>query len=61
MNEYEVTIVENGQPRSLTLMAASAAQAREQAEDDTDGEVTAVRFVHAASFSCAIRDGHGSR
>lgn len=61
MNEYQVTIVEDGQQRCLTLTAASAALAREQAENDHDGEVTAVRFVRALSFSCAIRDGGGSR
>ena len=61
MNEYEVTVVENGQQRQLTLMAVSAAQARELAEDDSDGEVTAVRFKRAASFSCAVRDGRGPR
>jgi hypothetical protein len=61
MNEYEVTVIENGQQRKLTLMAASATQARDLAEDGTDGEVTAVRFVRAASFSCTIRDGRPSR
>ncbi len=61
MNEYEVTIVEHGQQRSLTVMAASAAAAREQVEDECDGDVTAVRFLRAASFSCAIRDGRGTR
>ena len=61
MNEYAVTIVEDGQQRHLTVMAPSAAQARELAENGTEGEVTAVRFVRAASFSCAIRDGRGSR
>ncbi len=61
MNEYEVTVVENGHQRKFMLLAASAAQARERAEDDTEGEVTAVRFVHAASFSCTVRDGRGAR
>lgn len=61
MNEYEVTVVENGQQRQLTLMAVSAAQARELAEDNSDGEVTAVRFRRAASFGCAVRDGRGPR
>ena len=61
MNEYEVTVVEKGQQRKLTLMAASALQARDLAEDSTDGEVTAVRFVRAASFSCTVRDGRGPR
>ncbi|MBK8958249.1 MAG: hypothetical protein IPM80_07395 [Proteobacteria bacterium] len=57
MNEYEVTIVENGQPRRETVMAASATAARDEVEERSDGEVTAVRFVRAVGFSCAIRDG----
>ena len=61
MNEYEVTIVEHGQQRRATVMAASANAARAQVEDECDGEVIAVRFVRAASFSCAIRDGRGGR
>ena len=61
MNEYEVTIVEHGQQRRATVMAASANAARDQVEDECDGEVTAVRFVRAASFSCAIRDGRRER
>jgi hypothetical protein len=61
MNEYQVTIIENRQQRCLTVLAASAALAREQVEDDSDGEVTEVRFVRALSFSCAIRDGSGAR
>ena len=61
MNEYEVTVVENGQQRHLTLLAISAAQARDLAEDNCDGEVTKVQFKRAASFSCAVRDGRGPR
>ena len=61
VNEYQVTIVEHGEQRQETVMAASASAAREQVEDQCDGEVIAVRFVRAASFSCAIRDGRGIR
>ena len=61
MNEYEVTVVESGQQRTITLMAVSAIQARELAEDDSDGEVTTVRFKRATSFSCAVRDGRRPR
>ena len=61
MNEYEVTIVEAGQQRRETVMAASANAARDDVEERCDGEVTAVRFVRAAGFSCAIRDGRGGR
>jgi hypothetical protein len=57
VNEYEVTVVEHGQERRVTVMANSASGARNEVEDQCDGEVTAVRFVRAASFSCAIRDG----
>ena len=57
LNEYQVTVVAQGEQRVLVVMAASAAAARDQVEDECDGEVTAVRFVRAASFSCAIRDG----
>ena len=36
---------------------ASANAARDEVEERCDGEVMAVRFVRAAGFSCAIRDG----
>jgi len=61
VNEYEVTIVEGDQQRRETVMAASVNAARDEVEERCDGEVTAVRFVRAASFSCAIRDGRGGR
>ncbi len=61
MNEYEVTILEHGVERRAIVMAASASAARDQVEAECDGEVTAVRFVRAAGFSCAIRDGKGGR
>ena len=57
MNEYEVTIVEDGKQRHATVMAASASAARDDVEARCDGEVTAVRFVRAAGFSCKVRDG----
>lgn len=57
MNEYRVTVIENGEPRSLMLQAPSAAAARDLAEEQSQGEVQEVRFLRAASFSCAIRDG----
>ena len=61
MNEYEVTIVEHGQQRRATVMAASANAARDQVEEQCDGDVIAVRFIRAAGFSCTIRDGRGAR
>ena len=61
VNEYQVTVVEHGEERQHTVMAASASAARDQVEDECNGEVTVVRFVRAASFSCAIRDGRGIR
>ena len=61
MNEYQVTIVAHGEQRQETVMAASASAARDQVEDECDGEVTVVRFMRATSFSCAIRDGKGIR
>ena len=61
MHEYRVTVEENGAQRELTLFAATAAAAREQAEALTTGEVSAVRFVRAAGVSCAIRDGRPRR
>lgn len=61
MHEYEVTIVEHGEPRHATVMAASASAARDQVEEQCEGEVIAVRFVRAVGFSCTIRDGRGAR
>lgn len=59
MNEYAVTISDEAGQRTLTLVAATAAQARAQAEEVAD--VVTVRFLRAISFSCAIRDGAARR
>ena len=59
MNEYAVTVAAQGVATVLTVMAETAALAREQAEVEAD--VIAVRFVRAISFSCTIRDGASKR
>ena len=61
MNEYEVTIVVDGERRRVQVFAATAAAARRRAEDDHDAEVETLRFVRAAGVSCTIRDGRGRR
>ena len=61
MNEYEVTIIEDGRQRRETVMAASANAARDAIEERCDGDVTAVRFLRAVGFSCAVRDGRSGR
>ncbi len=57
MNEYEVTLRTADGERVLTIIAATAALARDEAEEAHDDEVTTVRFVRALSFSCRTRDG----
>ncbi len=62
MNEYLVTLADDGDGRrEVTLLAESAAAAREAAEETTDDEVVAVRFVRAVTFSCRTRDGRPVR
>ncbi|MFT4581474.1 MAG: hypothetical protein ACI915_004637 [Gammaproteobacteria bacterium] len=55
MNEYEVTIIEDGIERMLTVEAQTAARARDQGEDLSGEEVVKVRFVRAIGFSCRTR------
>jgi hypothetical protein len=55
MHEYQVTIVENGEQRCLTVEAATAAQARAAVEDSTDAEILAIKFTRALGFSCRQR------
>ncbi|MDA0823088.1 MAG: hypothetical protein O3C28_11785 [Proteobacteria bacterium] len=55
MNEYEITISEEGIERTLIVEAETAAQARDLAEDLSGEEVVKVRFVRAISFSCRTR------
>lgn len=57
MNEYEVTVSSEGRMRKLTVEAETAVQARDRAEDDTEADVTQVRFVRALTFSCRTRGG----
>jgi hypothetical protein len=61
VNEYVVTLVDGSGQRELALLAATAAAAREAAEELHDAEVVAVRFVRALSASCRIRDGRPAR
>lgn len=61
MNEYRVTVLADGEQRELLVFAATAAAARDQVEDDTGGEVLAVRFLRATGVSCAVRDGRNRR
>lgn len=61
MHEYEVTVVERGVRRLLSVRAASAAAARAEVEACCDGEVIAIRFLRSSHFSCAIRDGRSGR
>ena len=62
MNEYVVTLTgDDDERREVTLLAETAAEARDVAEEMTDGEVLAVRFVRAVTFSCRTRDGRSVR
>lgn len=62
MNEYAVTLADdNGTCREITLLAETAAAARDAAEETADDEVIAVRFVRAVTFSCRTRDGRSVR
>lgn len=55
MNEYEVTVSNEGRERKLTLEAETAAEARDRAEDETEADVIQVRFIRALTFSCRMR------
>lgn len=62
MNEYVVTLAgDDDERREVTLLAETAAEARDAAEEMADGEVLAVRFVRAVTFSCRTRDGRSVR
>jgi hypothetical protein len=43
--------------RVVTVAAATAAAARDQAEDLSDAEIIDVRLLRVLSFSCRVRDG----
>lgn len=62
MNEYAITLADyHGTRREMTLLAETAAAARDAAEETADDEVVAVRFVRAVTFSCRTRDGRAGR
>jgi len=62
VNEYAVTLADDhGERREITLLAETAAGARDAAEEAVDDEVIAVRFVRAVTFSCRTRDGRAAR
>ena len=57
MNDYAVTLRDANGERVVTLAAATAAAAHEQAEDEFDAEIVAIRLLRVLSFSCRVRDG----
>jgi hypothetical protein len=57
VNEYAVTVRDQTGERSVTVAAATAAQARAQVEAEPAVDVIAVRFVRATGFSCRVRAG----
>ena len=55
MNEYRVTLCQDGRERALIVEAETAANARDLAEDDTGADVIAVKFLRSVTFGCHPR------
>ena len=55
MNEYLVKVDEAGEIVERLVEAPTAAAARDQTEEESDGDIVAVKLVRVLGFSCRQR------